>query len=500
MVENIERVEIYPSEAEELCQSAQIERSIPQKTRDSYAAEDFAGPSQSFPITTQEQLDAAAHLIGHAADPEAVKRKAIAIAKRKGFTLPKAWQEDDKSEDRAVMPEMLAHPMLYAPIVRIDKEKREVEGVATSEAVDSFRTIFSYEASKRAFQKWIERTANVREMHERRAVGKGVGVFFDDANKQVIVRSRISRSADGENTWIKFQEGILNGYSVGATNPVWDTVERDGKKYPYLTNYDLSEISYVDNASNPDAQGLSLCRADGLTELVDITEPEAPPITVNILVDGKTIAESVVERAGARLSADSRTALHGMRDQAMSLCGCDECQGMQGSTEPDGDETDRISAAMIERVLPLLAERIERLFSPVYQRQQQFLARMAQTPEQQTTPTTIDTSALEDRLLTAIERVAASSSQSEVRAELSAVKATVERIAAQPLPGGPVLNGAQPVDKRLANQPNAYNQQPQREDTIALLQRLQASGALDTPDKQVAAAALAARPVQGRMG
>ena len=71
---------------------------IPQKERDSYDAADFAGPDRSFPITTQAQLNAAAHLIGHAADPAAVKRKAIAIAKRKGFTLPDAWKNDDKEE------------------------------------------------------------------------------------------------------------------------------------------------------------------------------------------------------------------------------------------------------------------------------------------------------------------------------------------------------------------------------------------------------------------
>lgn len=74
---------------------------IPQKERDSYDADDFAGPDRTFPITSQAQLDAAAHLIGHAADPDAVKRKAIAIAKRKGFTLPDAWKKDDEKQESA---------------------------------------------------------------------------------------------------------------------------------------------------------------------------------------------------------------------------------------------------------------------------------------------------------------------------------------------------------------------------------------------------------------
>jgi hypothetical protein len=67
-------------------------RDIPQSARDKMSASDFAGPHESFPISTQADVDAAAHLIGKAADPEAVKRKIIAIAKRKGLTLPAAWQ------------------------------------------------------------------------------------------------------------------------------------------------------------------------------------------------------------------------------------------------------------------------------------------------------------------------------------------------------------------------------------------------------------------------
>lgn len=80
-------------------EAKQLLEYIPQKERDSYDAADFAGPDRSFPITTQGQLDAAAHLIGHAANPAAVKAKAKRIAKRKGFTLPKAWQDDEDDGD-----------------------------------------------------------------------------------------------------------------------------------------------------------------------------------------------------------------------------------------------------------------------------------------------------------------------------------------------------------------------------------------------------------------
>lgn len=68
----------------------------PQSRRDDLkekSPEDFAGPHGSFPIKSQKDVDSAAKLIGHADDPEAVKAKIKAIAKRKGLTVPEAWQE-----------------------------------------------------------------------------------------------------------------------------------------------------------------------------------------------------------------------------------------------------------------------------------------------------------------------------------------------------------------------------------------------------------------------
>lgn len=60
-------------------------------------AEDFAGPNQTFPIVTQQDVHDAARLIGHAANPAAVKARVMAIAKRKGFSLPDAWAADNAS-------------------------------------------------------------------------------------------------------------------------------------------------------------------------------------------------------------------------------------------------------------------------------------------------------------------------------------------------------------------------------------------------------------------
>jgi len=53
---------------------------------------DFGDPERRlFPIVDQDDVDSAAHLIGKAQNPEKVKACVIAIAKRKGLTLPAAW-------------------------------------------------------------------------------------------------------------------------------------------------------------------------------------------------------------------------------------------------------------------------------------------------------------------------------------------------------------------------------------------------------------------------
>jgi hypothetical protein len=76
-------------------------RDWPKEKRDRLskeAPEDFAGPHQSFPIKTQEDVKSAASLAHHAKDPAAVKSKIKAIAKRKGLKTPEAWNDGTENE------------------------------------------------------------------------------------------------------------------------------------------------------------------------------------------------------------------------------------------------------------------------------------------------------------------------------------------------------------------------------------------------------------------
>lgn len=97
---------------EEILTVALYNRDWPKSKREALsksAPEDFAGPHQSFPIKTQEDVDSAAKLIGHADDPAAVKAKIKSIAKRKGLSVPKSWEsKGTKNSDLTDVPDSSA--------------------------------------------------------------------------------------------------------------------------------------------------------------------------------------------------------------------------------------------------------------------------------------------------------------------------------------------------------------------------------------------------------
>lgn len=67
--------------------------------RDAHPEADFGDPKgRKYPIKDQDDVDSAAKLIGKAANPAAVKKRVIAIAKRKGLSIPDAWKDNNVKE------------------------------------------------------------------------------------------------------------------------------------------------------------------------------------------------------------------------------------------------------------------------------------------------------------------------------------------------------------------------------------------------------------------
>lgn len=71
-------------------------RDIPQSARGDMPKGDFAGPHQSYPIRKPEDVGSAVHLVGKADDPDAVKKRIVAIAYRKGGAFVAALPDDWK--------------------------------------------------------------------------------------------------------------------------------------------------------------------------------------------------------------------------------------------------------------------------------------------------------------------------------------------------------------------------------------------------------------------
>ena len=302
------------------------------KERDALADSDFAVPGKrQLPMHDADharlawtQVDRTQGLTS--AEKATAKRRIRDRLKELGEPMADDKQDGARIELPTITRSVGAEQVAWLPITRIDEAKREVEAVATSEATDTYRTSFDYEASKKAFGAWA---GNVREMHEPKAVGRKVDVQFDDAKRQVVVRSKISKGA--QDTWEKVLDGTLSGYSIGGTNGVWEPVPADkraaGGPEKRCIGYELVELSLVDNASNPDAHGLTIFRgAEAASEaFAELDEPTE-------------------QRAGRAISAATSEKLHGMRDHAlagargaMDTCGCDECGALAKLLDPDSD-------------------------------------------------------------------------------------------------------------------------------------------------------------------
>ena len=158
---------------------------------------------------------------------------------------------------------------VHIPLVfKVDKAKREIEGVATQEVTDVHGEIVDYESMKAVLADW---PGNIREMHQAKAVGKALEVICDDANKAVVVRSRISKGAP--DTWEKVLDGTLSMYSIGGKGVLKTQKNADGQDEKRIFMTKLIETSVVDNGACPTAKFDIVKMVDGAATHVQPEEP-----------------------------------------------------------------------------------------------------------------------------------------------------------------------------------------------------------------------------------
>ena len=154
------------------------------------------------------------------------------------------------------------------PIGKVDKERRIVSGFATLDNVDKQNDVITSEASMNAFAKF---RGNLREMHQPLAVGKVVSFkedrYFDPNTKKfyngVYVSAYVSKGA--QDTWEKVLDGTLTGFSIGGSITKFDDTynEQTDKTVRIIKEYDLHELSLVDNPANQFANVISIEKFNG---------------------------------------------------------------------------------------------------------------------------------------------------------------------------------------------------------------------------------------------
>ena len=170
-----------------------------------------------------------------------------------------SWSSDD-SKVRVTM-----------PLSKVDKENRIVSGFASLDNADTHDDVVLADASTRAFKRF---RGNIREMHQPIAVGRMIDFkedeYFDSTTGQfhrgIYVDVHVSKGA--EDTWQKVLDGTLTGFSIGGAIIDADTqfVKDAGKNIRFIKEYELDELSLVDNPANQLANVLSIQKnADGTT-------------------------------------------------------------------------------------------------------------------------------------------------------------------------------------------------------------------------------------------
>jgi len=157
---------------------------------------------------------------------------------------------------------------LSMPIGKIDVERRMVSGFATLDNVDKQGDIVTTESSVEAFKNF---RGNLREMHQPSAVGKIVSFkedkYFDPNDKKfysgVYVSAYVSKGA--QDAWEKVLDGTYTGFSIGGNIKTWDDAydEKMDKSIRVIKNYELHELSLVDNPANQFANIVSIEKVNG---------------------------------------------------------------------------------------------------------------------------------------------------------------------------------------------------------------------------------------------
>lgn len=182
---------------------------------------------------------------------ESKKTCAIAYYKKYGKTPEEAAKE--KASEKSVsfsqdemslmkMDESIikSNVRMYAPIQKVDEERRMVFGYATTDSLDSQGERISLDATFEAVEEYAD-WRSLKEMHRPETAAGTVPVIERHTGIGLYVGAEVV----DDNAWKKVLKGVYKGFSIGGY-----CLEKDGDT---ITKYRLLEISLVDRMANPDA-------------------------------------------------------------------------------------------------------------------------------------------------------------------------------------------------------------------------------------------------------
>lgn len=220
----------------------------------------------------------------------------------------------------------------FLPITKIDKDRRQVSGYASTPTVDMDGEIVSLDAVKKALPGYWE-WRNIREMHTSSAVGVAKEANVDHTG--LFVTAKIV----DDDAWQKCVEQVYKGFSIGG--------KKLAKTGNTITEIDLVEISVVDRPANPDCRFAVQKKAKdpGGAHLIKARSPEEKLLrkvqkTLDYLL--KQQREPNSAPAGhdgfslpAKIKKSKKCAAHGLKNCAM----CKQARADTSKPDPEADST-----------------------------------------------------------------------------------------------------------------------------------------------------------------
>lgn len=217
---------------------------------------------------------------------------------------------------------MLKGLKLSIPITKVesgDDGTVIVEGIATSEALDSQGEVVEYEASKAAFAEWTgafskatdgKSLGNIREMHGDVAAGKAIAWYPDDAAKSITIKAHVVDPVAAK----KCKESVYTMFSIRAPG---GTVKRESNR---VKAYQLSEVSLVDRGANPDSW-FAMAKRDGLAKGLEEPGKDEGEIPETIVTGKPPAGEVDPAKPTAPELEDGESAVGTVDDAAGKLAG-----------------------------------------------------------------------------------------------------------------------------------------------------------------------------------